>query len=177
MLAYVFWHRPAPGTDTAAYEAGMRAFHAALGRLGSVTFAIDGTPWDGGPPAYEDWYPVTDWADLGRLNEEAISGARRAPHDAVAFRAAWGAGGVWKEVRPGFALAGATHATWFAKPPRVPDAEFVAGLPASGAVWQRQMVLGPAPEFVLLTAAPPAAREVPHGAVTTRVRDIARGDR
>jgi len=174
MLAYVFWHRPATGTDAAAYETGMRAFHAALGRPGSVTFAIGATPWNGGAPAYEDWYPVADWADLGRLNEEAVSGARREPHDAVAFRAAWGAGGVWKAVRPDLPLAHARHAAWFAKPPRVPDAEFVAGLPA-GAIWQRQMVLGPAPEYVILSAGP--LDSLPDGAVTTRLREIVHGDR
>lgn len=62
--------------------------------------------------AYVFWHrpaagvdPVDGWSALGALNDRAVTGPRRAPHDAAA---------------PG------------------------------AAVWQRQMVLGPAPEFAVL---------------------------
>jgi hypothetical protein len=39
--------------------------------------------------------------------------------------------------------------TWCAKPAGVSYSQFVARLP-SGETWQRQMVLGPAPEFCIV---------------------------
>ena len=133
MLAYVFWHRPAEDVARDAYEELLRAFHATLDAP-SACFRLDALPWkhvDG----YEDWYLVSDWAALGALNEEALAPARRAEHDAAAHASAHGWGGVYR------LLAG---------PARPPAA--VRWTPASGeadAVWQRQMVLGPAPEFCL----------------------------
>jgi hypothetical protein len=152
MLAYVFWHWPSPGVDAAAYAARLDTFQRALGPdTPSRTFALDRAPWDGPPagPVYEDWYLVEDWGALGALNERAVHGAPLGPHDAVAALAADGAGGVYRLVRPGTALAEARAVFWHHKPRGVPSEAFAAGLGA-GAVWQRQMVLGPAPEFGLM---------------------------
>ena len=157
-LAYLFWHRPAPGVDPAAYEGRLRAFHAALELPGSRTVRLASAPWLAGEgPVYEDWYPVEGWEALGALNERAVSGPRRTPHDAAAEHAGTGAGGVYRRVSgPGSDPAGA--AQWLAKPPGRAYADWLPELVATAgdraAVWQRQMVLGPAPEFCVLSPAP-----------------------
>ena len=74
---------------------------AGLHGLGGARVAE--APWlEGSGPAYEDWYALADWAALGRLNEAAVRGERAGPHDAVAARAAAGAGAstAWSRVRP-----------------------------------------------------------------------------
>ena len=155
VLAYVFWHRPAAGADPHAYEAALAGFHAALAAdpppafLESAAFRLDAAPWlPGHGPAYEDWYAVEDWEALGRLNVAAVTGERAAPHDAVAFEAGVGAGGVYRQ------LAGdrleARAAAWLPKPGGEARDAFHAALAGTGgAVWLRQMVLGPAPEYVV----------------------------
>ncbi len=155
MLAYVFWHYPADGLDAARYEAHLAAFHRTLGAapprgfLGSAAYRIDGASWLPGGEGYEDWYELADWDALGVLNEAAVSASMRGDHDAVASLADGGAGGVYRALRP--APRGATEAVlWLAKPKRTPYREFIAAfdaLPAGCALWQRQMVLGPAAEF------------------------------
>jgi len=89
VLAYVFWHRPAEGADREAYEARLAVFHAALaahppdGFSASAALRVREAPWLPGTGAvYEDWYAVTGWDALGRLNEAAVRGARAEPHDA-----------------------------------------------------------------------------------------------
>jgi len=141
-LAYVFWHWPA---EPHGYERAMQAFHTALARPGTATFALERAPFaDDGPPPYEDWYPVEDWAALGELNDFAISGERKAPHDAVAGLSRRGAGGVYQLRRPGPPLREVRFAAWLHEPP--------TDVPAGAALWQRQLVLGPAPEYAVLAA-------------------------
>ncbi len=143
-LAYVFWHWPA--TDD-GYEVAIAAFHAALDRPGTATFALDRAPWpDERPSPYEDWYPVDDWAGVGALNDFAISGRRKAPHDAVAHRSRTGAGGVYRLIEEGPPLPEVRFAAWLHAPP--------AELPPGAALWRRQLVLGPAPEYAVLAASP-----------------------
>ncbi|HEY2638130.1 MAG TPA: hypothetical protein VGI54_12110, partial [Solirubrobacteraceae bacterium] len=160
MLAYVFWHRPTG--EAATYEDALRAFHAALaadpppGFHRSLAVRLDAAPWLAGTgTAYEDWYLVADWAALGTLNEAAVSGARRSPHDAVAGRAGHGAGAVYAPLAgAGDGLAG-DRAAWLAKPAGTSYGDWLATLTAMGTeVWQRQMTLGPAPEFVVFGDAP-----------------------
>ena len=154
-LAYLFWHWPAPGVATEDYEARLLAFHAALGIAGSRTLRLTRVPFDDARPRpYEDWYPVDDWSGLGRLAERAVSGARRDPHDAAAERSVAGAGGVFACVRAG-AREAAAQAAWLAKPHGMAYGAFRDALAraAPGAeVWQRQLVLGPAPEFAVIGA-------------------------
>ncbi|HEX2085787.1 MAG TPA: hypothetical protein VHF89_08900 [Solirubrobacteraceae bacterium] len=161
-LAYVFWHWPA---QAEGYEEAMQAFHTALGRPGSATFRLARAPWEApelGAP-FEDWYPVADWAGIGELNELAITGTRKAPHDAVARLSRKGAGGVFRLVEPGPDLPDVTFAAWLHRRP--------AELPPAAALWQRQLVLGPAPEYAVLAASP---LEVEAAAVLTAPRLIAR---
>lgn len=160
MLAYLFWHWPAPHVDVDRYADAVVAFHGALaaaptpGLQGSRVFAVDGAPWVVGEYTFEDWYFVDDFAALGVLNEAAISGTRREPHDAAARLAAGGAGGVYRRLAAG-TLEPIDRATWLSKPPGMSYPDLLARLPP-GEVWQRQMVLGPAPEFCLPGAAAPA---------------------
>jgi hypothetical protein len=161
VLAYVFWHRPAGDGDPDAYEARLTAFHAALaqdppaGFAGSAALRVAGAPWlPGDGPAYEDWYGVSDWDALGGLNEAAVSGARAEPHDAVAARAGAGAGAVYRLLDGPPELA-AGHETWLGRPAGADREAFHATLAGPGrSVWMRQMVLGPAPEYVVRSGAP-----------------------
>jgi hypothetical protein len=70
MLAYVFWHRPKPEVDVGAYEDAQHSFHALL-EIRSASFRVAELPFGDRRSAYEDWYLVRDWADLGELNETA----------------------------------------------------------------------------------------------------------
>jgi hypothetical protein len=159
VLAYVFWHAPAAGGDVAAYEAALRSFHAVLrddpppGFWGSAALRVTGAPWLPGGEGYEDWYLVGDFAALGTLNEGAVSGRRQEPHDDVALRSGHGAGGVYASwVGPPDVPTGTVR--WFAKPPGRSYDDLRSAL--SGTTWQRQLVLGPAPELCAAGGAVPA---------------------
>ena len=162
VLAYLFWHWAAPGAEAARYADAIAAFHRALaaapppGFRGSRSFALEEAPWGERPNLLEDWYLVDDFSALGALNEAAVSGVRREPHDAAARLAAGGAGGVY--LRLSEAPSPIEQASWFAKPAGMSYADLLARLPP-GEAWQRQMVLGPAPEFCLLGVAPPPGIE------------------
>jgi hypothetical protein len=163
-LAYVFWHQPADGVPATEYESLLRAFHQALagapspGLLESASWRLSNVPWaPTGGPTYEDWYLLRDGSALDPLNDAAVSGPRHQPHDVVAARAGWGAAGLYRlrEGRP--QLPTVRQAFWFSKPGGRPYAAFYADLrgaagPGSFALWGRQMVLGPTPEFCLHTA-------------------------
>jgi hypothetical protein len=163
-LAYVFWHWKRPEVETADYEDRQRGFHAALGvsplpgYLESFSHAIAGAPWTASNEAYEDWYLVQDFSALGLLNEAAVSGGRAEPHDAAAAVAADGAAGVYG-LRRGTALRQPQYAHWFSKPEGMSYGELFAQLApvvdgVAGALWMRQMVLGPAREFCLHATRP-----------------------
>ncbi|MBV9579415.1 MAG: hypothetical protein JO057_12575 [Chloroflexi bacterium] len=169
MLAYVFWHWPKPDVDAAEYEQLQRAFHGALaqsapsGFRASRTFRVTGQAgWLGGTPAYADWYLVDDSAALDPLNVAAVSGVCEAPHTQVAHAMSAGAGSLLGlRADRGLAqspnLATIRHASWLTKPRDMRYAEFYAAVPRlPGAdqttLWRRQMVLGPTPEFALLSS-------------------------
>jgi hypothetical protein len=168
MLAYVFWHVAAPDAGRADYEGRLARFHAALraapppGMGATATFGLHAVPWLEDRGGYEDWYLVDDFASLGTLNEAAVSGGRRAPHDAAAALAATGAAAVMGHVAGPLLTGPPAWAAWLAKPAGTAYADWHAALAEAageaGAVWQRQMVLGPAPEFCVLA---PAARALP----------------
>ncbi len=153
MLAYVFWHWRSPGVEMTRYLEALAAFHRALsaeppaGFRGSRVLSVDGAPWAPVVSALEDWYFVDDFAALGVLNEAAVAGRRRAPHDGAARLAAGGKGGVYRNLSSGSRAA--DKVTWLSKPAGMDQKDFLARLPAGIEVWQRQMVLGPAPEFRL----------------------------
>jgi hypothetical protein len=158
-LAYVFWHQPRAAA--ADYEPPLVDFHEALrrspveGLLGSRSFRVPALPWlaDGG---YEDWYVVSDFAALGRLNEAAVDSRHMGAHDAVAALAGGAVGGLYA-LMAGDALLGHRFAAWFGKPGGMAYADLLVTVgvrdselpPGAVALWQRQLLLGPAPEFVL----------------------------
>jgi hypothetical protein len=152
VLAYVFFHRAAPGVETPDYEAALRRFHAALaveppqGFIGSSTYRVGGL--------YADWYLVEGSAALDVLNDAAVSGARSASHDTVAQMATDGAGKLFALVS-GSAVAGAGFEIRFSKPAGMGYPELYDRLKswtdtADVTLWRRMMVLGPPPEFCLL---------------------------
>jgi hypothetical protein len=134
VLAYVFWHRPREGVDRDRYEDALARFHESLENTSAV-FRLDRLPFGDGGPGYEDWYLVEGWAELGELNAAAVDAQHRPRHDAAAEHTANGWGGVYALLRGP------------AEPPA--SAQWQPRAPGDGtaAVWRRQMVLGPAPEF------------------------------
>jgi hypothetical protein len=165
-IAYVFWHCPRAGVDRVEYEESLRVFHRKLGEIeppgfgGSWTVRLAGVPWlgdrpdstgrlrsAGSAPHYEDRYLVADFTALGVLNDMA---ARPAEHDAAARMAEHGIAGIYRLIR-GVADPGATATDWLSKPDGVPYPEFLDGLDVGrAALWQRQMTLGPTPEFQVI---------------------------
>ena len=173
MLAYVFWHWKQPQAAAADYESRQRVFHAALaappphGFVRSFSSGLSGAPWvAGGGEAYEDWYLVDDFTALGALNEGAVSGSRAGAHDGAAALVAGGTGGLY-QLRLGTPVPAPRFAHWFGKPSGTRYADFFATLEplvarCRGALWVRQLTMGPAREFCLHAAervALPAAVE------------------
>jgi len=170
MLVYLFWHRPSGDADGAIgpaggqYQRAVAAFHASLaddppaGFHRSWCVALSGPPWWGsGLPCYLDAYVVADWSALGVLNSAAVGGRRGPSHDAAAALAADGTGGLLAVRRDGRHVTPSVVA--FATRPAGRSygdygADLLAAAPAGTAVWQRQLTLGPGPEFVLASGAP-----------------------
>jgi hypothetical protein len=154
LLAYVFSHRPAGSVDVADYEAALQRFHAALaaaqplGFISSSTFGVG----DG----YSDWYLVESSAALDPLNEAAVSGARTPVHNAAARMAVDGVGKLLS-LAGGEPTAGPGFEIRFSKPKGMAYADMyermqpIASRPGSS-LWRRMMVLGPPPEFCLVSS-------------------------
>jgi hypothetical protein len=158
VIGYFFWHWPEMEAPTDVYERALLAFHSALRTHAPEGFArscarrIAGAPWLPGGSGYEDRYLVSSFAALGLLNDAAVSPKLRQPHDAAAQRALGGTAGLYR-LRSGEAVLDAHRCTWFSKPPRMSYDELLerlAPLLGRGAgLWQRQMTLGPTPEFCI----------------------------
>lgn len=188
MLAYVFWHRPRPEADIEGYESALSAFHRSLahsrpaGLEASASFRVAELPWIAGEGAgYEDWYLLDGFSSLGVLNEAAVGRGHRTAHDHAARQTAlgtaglyalqdgdtvaWeqGAVGVWVEREPGSAA-----------PPALGDLLADGVAPGPACLWRRQMSFGPAPEFCLHAARPPAGVAEDRLPERWRARAIAR---
>jgi hypothetical protein len=167
VLAYVFWHWPRPGSDTAAYEEAQVRFQQSLARqppagmLGNASFRIERVPWfedDWTGSRYEDWYLVEDWTALGVLERAAVGAGHRTAHERAAAHSGSGAGGVYRLLEGLSPSLAAPTATWVTAPSASGDS-LVGEMLADGgeeiAAWRRALVLGPAPEWCLLAAAAP----------------------
>lgn len=185
MLAYVFWHRPRPEAELAAYEAALVAFHRSLahsspaGLEASGSFRVTELPWIAGEgEGYEDWYLLDGFSSLGVLNEAAVGRGHRTAHDHAARQTALGTGGlyglldgdtvawkqgavgVWVEREPGSAA------------PALGDLLADGTAPQPACLWHRQMSFGPAPEFCLHAGLVPegvAASRLPQGWSATKI--------
>lgn len=149
MLAYVFWHRPRRGVEPEEYEKAQRAFHSRL-EAPSASFRLERFPFreaDGGnaPGRYEDWYLVAGWKQLGELNAGAVDERRRPDHDAAAALAGAGWGAVYASVRGPAEIP--REARWLSKPPGEELEAVLGDVAPNVPIWQRQLVLGPAPEI------------------------------
>lgn len=165
MLAYVFWHRPGPVAGGAAYEKDLLRFHHSLresppsGFRGSRPFAPAAPPWPThrGDPVYEDWYLVDGWSALGILEEAAVAHGHASLHDAIARRAEWGAGAVYRLLEGRPELAQTRSCAWVTavsghSPPALADL-LADGIDAArDSLWRRSLTLGPGPEYALLSA-------------------------
>lgn len=166
MLGYVFWHWPRRGTSSRAYERDLAEFHRSLcshppeGMEGSLSFRIRRRPWSRARGvAYEDWYLVEDYRALGALNAGAVATSNLAAHNRVAEGALGGTGGLYALKSGELELRKARFATWATKPPRTTYQGFFGRLSEltddlETDIWQRQMVMGPAPEFCVHSGEP-----------------------
>lgn len=160
-LAYVFAHAPGAATSREEYVAGLQQFHDALAAAPPNGF-LDSWVWHVAEAApvgsFEDWYLVEDWTALGALNAAAVTGARKAPHDAVAPLAGAGAGGIYA-LAYGHPASDAGYRLRIDKPAGVPYSSFEADLldvvGSWATVWKRQMVLGPDREYLVDTPSRP----------------------
>jgi hypothetical protein len=167
MLAYVFWHWPSPSVSVAGYELLQREFHAALataapaGFVRSCVYRIGGkAPWlsENAAATYADWYLLESSAAIDAFNVAAVSGVCTESHAAVAHAMGAGAGSLFNLRTGSPNLDAARIATFLTKPrPAMSYDEFDAAVSAvrgsdSASVWRRALVLGPNPEFLVLSA-------------------------
>lgn len=154
MLAYLFWHQPRRGVEAEEYEEAQRRFLARL-QVPSACFRLERLPFGSGG-GYEDWYLVEDWAQLGELNAAAVDARRRGDHDRAAALVGEGWGAVYKHVRGEAAIP--AEARWQDKPRGEGLHTLLQEAPTEIPVWQRQLVLGPAPELCIGTGGGGRAR-------------------
>lgn len=152
-MAYVFSHRPADGVDVVAYENSLRRFHAELAKA-ALSGLIDSATFSVGA-GYSDWYLLENTAAMDGLNAAAVSGARAAAHDSAARMAADGAGKLLS-LATGTASMNEGFKVRFGKPAGMPYKDLYARLETwtnapEVSLWRRMMVLGPPPEFCLIT--------------------------
>lgn len=163
MLAYVFWHRPAPGVEQAAYERDLLAFHRSLahrppsGFRGSVSLRAPELPWMEGAGGYEDWYLLDGWSSVGVLEEAAVSHGHVGAHDRMARATGAGTGSVYRLCEGHVAFERVRVVVWVRRPGGQPALSIEDMLgdgidPDSTSLWRRCMALGPAPELCLLGA-------------------------
>lgn len=163
MLAYIFWHRPFPSVEKTAYEAALTKFHSALrksscpGFRGSATYSITETPWLNNQIGYEDWNLLDSSAAMDPLNEAAVAPSMWDTHAAIAEQTDFGHGGLYRYLLGEADPSPLTRIWWLKRPRGIryqqPLAEIAESIEGPVSVWRKQMVLGPAPEFALLTSA------------------------
>ena len=104
-----------------------------------------------------------------------MTGSRQRAHDAAAALAAGGAAGLYG-LRAGRPLVAPTDAAWFGKPAGMRYSELFEELTpllleSDAALWMRQMVLGPTPEFCL-QGSTPAVLSPPYAPLRLRLRPV-----
>jgi hypothetical protein len=169
MLAYVSWHRPAPGVERSSYEQALERFHRSLahrppsGFRGSTVFRAGKLPWlrspagdasDGGGD-YEDWYLLDGWNAVGVIEEAAVSQGHMTAHDAIAQLAGPATSSVYR-LGEGHARLEHTRLSVWVSRARGHASPTIADLLGDGmdrqtsGLWRRCLGLGPAPEYCVL---------------------------
>lgn len=110
-----------------------------------------------GSDGYEDCYLLDGSAALDVLNDAAVTGSRKAPHDDAAKFATDTSGGLYKLTQGLHSNLSGSLALWISKPRGESYQRFYESVMESldrskCSLWRRQMVLGPTPEFCALTA-------------------------
>ncbi|MBL8211232.1 MAG: hypothetical protein JNK87_11000 [Bryobacterales bacterium] len=167
-VTYFFWHVPRTGVDEAVYAARLVRFQEELEALGSgvtglladpQSYRLEDVPWmNTGRAVYLDAYPLDSFASMELLNTASVTGPLTQPHADIAALFGSGAGSLY-EMRFGLLDPAAVgHGYWFSKPAGMTYDEINAILQPlainGGAVFRRLMVLGPSPEFCLLSPEP-----------------------
>jgi len=164
ILAYVFWHWRGSIVNRSTYEEHLIAFHQSLfddppkDFLGSSIFRSSKLPWGKvRGEVYQDWYLIKGFEALGWLNEGAVSGSHKIPHDLIATKNKGGTGGLYRLLKGSPDFAESQKIFWFSKPRGEGYGEFTQQLDdlmvhGNQNLWKRQMALGPAPEFCLLSS-------------------------
>jgi len=163
MLAYLFWHVPLAGVELRDYESALLAFQADLaaappsGLCACATYQISEVPWLDDHRGYEDWYLVPSSAELDALNEAAVKPARWDVHAAIASRMGSGHGGLYRHLYGSERPLDGSRAVWMTRPRGIRYEPVLLKLIGEAAgflsCWRRQMVLGPADEFVVIGTA------------------------
>lgn len=169
-LAYAFWHAPRAHVGAASYEVACAAWLDALDRHRPGGLLMWGTwrtatpPWLPGWPrkAYLDLYVLTGFAALGALNASAVAPPLAAAHRAAAAVSGHGTAGLYA-ARSGVPQVGVPAVVSFHRRDLpVPRVETTGhdgareGVRDGRTVWQRQLTLGPGPEFMVVTTLGPA---------------------
>jgi hypothetical protein len=164
LLAYTFWHRRNNEVSENSYEEKLIGYHASLeqsglqGFLGSTVCKLSKVPWlPSDAEVYEDWYVLEGSEVIDKLNEVAVSGARKPGHDDIAKIAGDFRGGLYQlKIGPASNIRGKI-AIWLSKPRGTTYESFYDTISekldaAKGSLWRRQMVLGPTSEFCITTS-------------------------
>jgi len=161
LFAYVFWHWPRPEISRDSYETKLTAFLHALsseepaGLVEALSFRVEALPWfPQRGNLYEDWYIVDNFAAIATLNETAIGGGARGPHDSIAKDYMKGAGAIFKSIKGDIRVRDARLAIWIEKGIGQPYQSYYDEVAKSvgdrkADLWRRQMVLGPSPQFCI----------------------------
>ena len=160
MIAYVFWHRRRAGVAVEDYQAALEAFHISLldsrlpGFRRTMIFQTASLPWLSTEDVlFEDWHLLDGSAVLDRLDEAAVSGERAEPHGRIATLVDTGVAGLYRLRLGEPSIPPPRIAYWLSKPAGMSYQAFFDSLQPlcedGAALWSRQMVLGPTPEFCL----------------------------
>ena len=163
MLAYVFWHRRMSSVQRDSYEEKLIRYHTILdksglsGFKGSLISRISGAPWmPDDSEAYEEWYLIDGSRVLDDLNEVAVTGSRKEPHDDVAHLARDLRAGLYQlKIGEASSVSG-NLITWVSKPSGTTYKRFYDEISSylgddKTSLWRRQMILGPTQEFCILS--------------------------
>ena len=163
-------HRPPSGfRGSAAFRArGLPWLGHDVG-AGSVSEGAASASTDAGPVSghagsvstYEDWYLVDGWSAVGVLEEAAVARGHQSSHEAVAAITGATKGAIYRLIEGLPRVEQAPLAVWVKRAPGHAPVT-VEDLLADGVdrdavgLWRRCLGLGPAPEYCLLAAEPPA---------------------